>query len=670
MCTQCAKYWYLDGKACKECSSKNDDGAKFSRHVVALMFFCLSGLSASMMVVLLLCACTKNPAPTREEVELEYEKISEEEARTKDKAQLVEMEKKKQKLRRQTMWVEGLQPGVLDKISSTASLLSRKSFSTARSSRRGSASKEMQNEAEEVQSESKEGSKKAKEVQQTRGQHVSLVVESASASASASASESGPSVPIWLQKSEARDQKEQTGIPLSSTQTKRNSIQTKSQAKTAFGDVTTFAAQEAYAFQATFEQASDNLQQTIANDALRETTISNGTDGVAGGVSDATASATQLVGDTVGEIAPQSAEGLPSVGEVNTGGLADNLADNTQEAAATGGTVAGVGAGAVREAYTVGYDLVGFSQVQGSITLAMPTVEWPNTFSGISAHFRSLSLDFINDWGSLDCNLQTNFCQKTLYIMIAFGVFAAGIPLCGWLLTKLVLQHRPGWKGNKKRLTVLVDRQWRIILVIFTIVHAPLTMRLLKNFNCKQYGDLSVLDVDKGLICDRQEFNVCILTGGFFFCLYTIGIPVLLFYILARYESPWADKRFERLVAEGKMTEGRKVRNATPMGRTREILPKKVRRGLLVLGVGRNSQEDDSLGPCHLLLSRHCDAANDRTADHALLPDVADAPLALLTHVDRHPVVRYAVLHRTHIDLCACRKDVDPDRAELGARGH
>ena len=88
-------------------------------------------------------------------------------------------------------------------------------------------------------------------------------------------------------------------------------------------------------------------------------------------------------------------------------------------------------------------------QVQGSITIAMPTVEWPDTFADISSYFRSLSLDFVNKWGSLDCNLQTNFCQKTLYIMVAFGVFAAGIPLCGWLLTKLVLRHWPRWKGNK-----------------------------------------------------------------------------------------------------------------------------------------------------------------------------------------------------------------------------
>ena len=144
-------------------------------------------------------------------------------------------------------------------------------------------------------------------------------------------------------------------------------------------------------------------------------------------------------------------------------GLGDGLGDALGDA---GGAIAGAGAAAAREAYTVAYDMLGHATVTSSITRAMPTVQWPVSFSNIADAFRNLSLDIGNSWGSLDCNLKTNYCQKTLYVMICFGAFAAGIPLCGGLLRKRWLRPRLKWTPN--RLKVLEDRQIRLNLVIFT----------------------------------------------------------------------------------------------------------------------------------------------------------------------------------------------------------
>ena len=79
------------------------------------------------------------------------------------------------------------------------------------------------------------------------------------------------------------------------------------------------------------------------------------------------------IGDTVGQGATVSADGI-TVDDANTGELA-NLGDNADAGAMsetlgdnadTVATLAGAGARAIQEAYTVGYDLVGFSQVSGS----------------------------------------------------------------------------------------------------------------------------------------------------------------------------------------------------------------------------------------------------------------------------------------------------------------
>ena len=60
----------------------------------------------------------------------------------------------------------------------------------------------------------------------------------------------------------------------------------------------------------------------------------------------------------------------------------------------------------------------------GSLTLSLPTIKWPVSFGDMSKWMRSLSLDFVNNWGSVDCYFSSNYCTKTLFIMIAFLLFA------------------------------------------------------------------------------------------------------------------------------------------------------------------------------------------------------------------------------------------------------
>lgn len=149
-------------------------------------------------------------------------------------------------------------------------------------------------------------------------------------------------------------------------------------------------------------------------------------------------------------------------------------------------------------------------QVTSALTVALPEVEWPVSFSSILDVFKSFSLDFFNQWGKIECSVNANYCQKTLFVMCTFGIFAICMPCWGALLRKYILRPRLGW--SNRRLEVLSDRQIRLTLVIFTIVHAPLTMRLLKNLNCEAYGPNKVVLVCPRARCDRSLYLLRLLT--------------------------------------------------------------------------------------------------------------------------------------------------------------
>ena len=91
------------------------------------------------------------------------------------------------------------------------------------------------------------------------------------------------------------------------------------------------------------------------------------------------------------------------------------------------------------------------------------------------------------------------------------------------------------------------------------VVHAPLTMRLLKCLNCKDFGEFSVVNEDKGIDCNSGEWTTCLLTTMVFIPLYSLGIPILLFIILYRFQSPRADRVIATLpVLEDKRRQHRK----------------------------------------------------------------------------------------------------------------
>ena len=80
--------------------------------------------------------------------------------------------------------------------------------------------------------------------------------------------------------------------------------------------------------------------------------------------------------------------------------------------------------------------------------------------------------------------MDASYCVQTLFVMVAFGMFALCVPLVSKLAYRCL--RKQGW--SKRRLEKLANREVRLLLMLFTIVHAPLTMRLLKCLNCNTYG--------------------------------------------------------------------------------------------------------------------------------------------------------------------------------------
>jgi len=494
LCEECQKYWYLDNGFCAPCEEQNDNADSFSTQFVALVLFSIGGLCFSTLFVLLLCVCTKEPIDSLAEVEEKLRKLQAEKAACSDASTVARLDREQSRVMSRAMWsvndesfIHETRPHHQESRRETDLTFGRASMESVRSDekQRNSAYNDPRYMATDVTT-------------VAVGEYIALTQQLQAADIASSAAADQVAT-------DAATVAGQTAISSAAASAGADQL------TNAAGDVSGVAGQAA-------THAAEGVTGA-ANDCA------SGMGDAAGGVGDA-------------------ADGVAELGAAGTA-----IADGAAEVGDAVASLAESGSTAAREAYTVAYDMMGFSQVTSALTEAMPTVQWPISFSSITDVFKSVSLDFVNSWGALECQLHSNYCQKTLLIMVAFGVFALGVPLCGWVLRTRVL--RPRLKWSERRLEVLADRQIRLNLVIFTIVHAPLTMRLLKNLNCQSYGDLNVLVTDKSINCSSSDWTICAVTSAVFLCIYTIGIPALLLGILIRYQSPIADSRIAALPISG-----------------------------------------------------------------------------------------------------------------------
>ena len=156
----------------------------------------------------------------------------------------------------------------------------------------------------------------------------------------------------------------------------------------------------------------------------------------------------------------------------------------------------------------------------------MPELEFPKVFSDISSAVSSVvNLDFVTEHGEANCTLGNNYCFRVMMMMLAILGFQLAFPACIALvkftpLRKMVAQQR---------LEQLVDRAYHGNAIVMMVLHPTISKKLVSILACRYYNDTPVIQSAKTISCGD---GTCLVTGIFFFVLYTIGIPVYVWYSL------------------------------------------------------------------------------------------------------------------------------------------
>jgi len=168
----------------------------------------------------------------------------------------------------------------------------------------------------------------------------------------------------------------------------------------------------------------------------------------------------------------------------------------------------------------IGVDLVNFIQVNSSMTLSLPSIEWPESFTTLSQTMRdTFGVDFFTQLGSLDCWLETNYCARALNAMLAYTGFVAAFPLyMAWVRCRGRME-RDARDG-------LWDVATKYHAVIGVFLHTPLTNVVLQTLKCEQFDEYNVLEVDRSITCGTH--TTCLVTAGIYIPLFTICFPAAL----------------------------------------------------------------------------------------------------------------------------------------------
>jgi hypothetical protein len=185
------------------------------------------------------------------------------------------------------------------------------------------------------------------------------------------------------------------------------------------------------------------------------------------------------------------------------------------------------------------FDLVGFFQVNSSLTSSMPELEFPPEFSEMSRSISSaFNLDFVTETGESNCSLGSNHCFRIMVMMLTLLGFQLAFP-AGYALAKLLENQG---KISRKRLETLVDRSIHGNAIVMMALHPPIAKKLVGLVECSMYNDVPVLANFKDIECGSGS---CTAVAAVFICLYTLGVPLYVYLSLRAYLSPAAKQRYQ-----------------------------------------------------------------------------------------------------------------------------
>ena len=145
-----------------------------------------------------------------------------------------------------------------------------------------------------------------------------------------------------------------------------------------------------------------------------------------------------------------------------------------------------------------------------------------------------VNLDFVTEHGDATCTLGNNYCYRVMMMMLGILGFQLAFPACVALIKYGDSERK---RVTQERLNVLVDRCYHGNAIVLMILHPTVSKKLASILACRYYNDTYVVQAAKTLSCGDP---ICVVTGVFFFLLYTVGIPVYVWYSLRQFASPQA----------------------------------------------------------------------------------------------------------------------------------
>merc|ERR1712127_848223 len=120
-----------------------------------------------------------------------------------------------------------------------------------------------------------------------------------------------------------------------------------------------------------------------------------------------------------------------------------------------------------------------------------------------------------------------------MMMMLAILGFQLAFPACVALIKYSPLRKCV----TQARLDTLVDRSYHGNAIILMVLHPTISKKLASILACRYYNGTSVVQAAKTISCGD---STCVVTGVCFFVLYTVGIPVYVWYSLRQFASPEA----------------------------------------------------------------------------------------------------------------------------------
>jgi len=183
--------------------------------------------------------------------------------------------------------------------------------------------------------------------------------------------------------------------------------------------------------------------------------------------------------------------------------------------------------------------LFSFMQVVSSLSINLPSVNWPESVISIWDTFGTVAnIDIISGL-SLDCvNKSWNF-----YSTFALTV---SLPLVSLVITVVVTAIRVHFANDKDQMEHAIVQAWQFCLVGSFVIYPSASATILKVWHCREIGDTWRLAADYRLQCHGSEYDMYSGFAAVAFFIYPVGIPCLYLYELFSkhrylYEQDWDD---------------------------------------------------------------------------------------------------------------------------------